>query len=88
MFSTEELLKLKRLFQDPEWTLVDKMLRGYIEPLMSLEQLDLSNTNESVKGEVKAKLQFYVLVDKFLKDAEVLANGKEEEKIDKRDSME
>ena len=88
MFSSEQLIKLKRLFQDPDWKLVDKMLREYIEPLLNIQNVDLSDLNKSVKGEIKAKIQFYVLIDKFLKDAQVIAESKEISEVNNKDSME
>lgn len=84
MFTINE--KLKRLFQDPEWKLVDEMLREYIEPIVNLNSLDLNDTAVSVKGEIRARKQFYHLIDKFLKDAQAIATN--EVLVDKRDSME
>lgn len=86
MFNQERLEKLKRLFQDPEWKLIDEMLREYIEPLVNLNNLDLSDTATSVKGEIRAKKQYYYLLDKFLKDAQAIAEN--DVLVDKRDSME
>ena len=84
MFTINE--KLKRLFQDPEWKLVDEMLRECIEPIVNLNSLDLNDTAVSVKGEIRARKQFYHLIDKFLKDAQAIATN--EVLVDKRDSME
>lgn len=81
-----QLEKLKRLFQDPEWKLVEDMLREYIDPIISLNSLDLSDTATSVKGEIRAKKQFYFLIDKFLKDAKAIAEN--DVLVDKRDSCE
>lgn len=86
MFNQERLEKLKRLFKDAEWKLVDEMLREYIEPLINIAEIDLSDTATSVKGEIRAKKQMYYLLDKFLKDAQAIAEN--DVLVDKRDSME
>lgn len=86
MFNQYRLEKLKRIFQDPEWKLIDEMLREYIEPLVNLNNIDLLDTATSVKGEIRAKKQYYHLLDKFLKDAQAIAEN--DVLVDKRDSME
>ena len=86
MFDLSKQEKLKRLFQDPEWKLVDEMLREYVDPLKDIFAVDLTDTAVSVKGEIKAKKQFYSLIIKFLSDAQAIATN--EILTDKRDSME
>lgn len=88
MFSSEQLEKIKRMVQDPEWNLIDKMLRDYIEPLNDINYIDLLDNATNVKAEIKSRKHFYTLIDKFLKDAQVLASGREIEAIDPRDTME
>lgn len=86
MFDLTQQEKLKRLFQDPEWKLVDEMLREYVEPIIDIKNIDLSDTAVSVKGEIKAKKQFHSLIIKFLADAQSIATN--DVLTDKRDSME
>ena len=88
MFNTERLEKLKRLFQDAEWCLVEEMLREYIEPLKDVFYIDLNDTSTSVKGELKVRKQTYQLLDKFLKDAKAIAENQKPNGQDPRDSME
>ena len=40
MFSTEQIDKLKRLIQDPEWSLIETMFLEYLEPLKSIDNID------------------------------------------------
>lgn len=87
MFSPERLDKLKRLFQDPEWKMVDELLREYIEPLKDIDNIDLDDRSSSVKGEIKARKHFYNVIDKFLEDASQIASGTVRNQ-DPRDSME
>ena len=88
MFTFDRLEKLKRLFQDPEWKLIDEMLREYIEPLKDVFYVDLSDSSTSVKGELRVRKQTYQLLDKFLKDAQTIAENRKIEATDPRDSME
>lgn len=87
MFSPERLEKLKRLFQDPEWKMVDELLREYVDPLKDIANIDTKDSSISVKGEIKARLHFYRSIDKFLVDARQIADGTIRCQ-DPRDSME
>lgn len=88
MFSTEQIDKLKRLIQDPDWNIVETMFLEYLEPLKSIDNVDITDTSVGVKGEIKAKKQFINLVEKFFSDCRVIANSSIIEKQDPRDSME
>lgn len=88
MFSFDRLEKLKRLFQDPDWKFIEEMLKEYIEPLKDIGYLELSDSATSLKGEIRVRKQTYQLLDKFLKDAQAIAEGQDPAKRDPRDSME
>jgi len=88
MFSTEQIDKLKRLIQDPEWSLIETMFLEYLEPLKSIDNIDITDTNRSVKGEIKARKHFVELIQRFFSDCQTIASGRVVEQQDPRDSME
>lgn len=89
-FYTQEQMKALRdkFFRDPEWHLVSDMFHDYLEPLKDIDYLDISDTNESVKGEIRARKHMYALVSTFFSDAKLLAEGSDPIKKDPRDSNE
>jgi len=88
MFNTEELERMRRLFTDPDWKNIEKMFRGYIDPLVDINSIDLVDNSTNVKAEIKARKHFYNLVNRFFSDVDVIVSGKEVTAIDPRDSME
>lgn len=76
MFSQEKMIKLKRLFQDPEWGIIEEMFLSYIEPLKDISNINLEDSSKVVKGEIRAKLDFYNAIQRFLIDAKQIADGR------------
>ena len=88
MFEAEQIEKLKRLIQDPDWNIVETMFLEYLEPLKSIDNIDIADTNRSVKGEIKARKHFVELIQRFFSDCHTIASGRVVEQQDPRDSME
>jgi len=62
-----------KFFSDPDWAEVEKLLRGYIEPLVDMTKVDFSQDPLEFKAELKAKFALYEAVDKFLQDSQVVS---------------
>ena len=78
--TNEEQKKVKAIFLDPDWFLVKRMFNQYLEGLLDIKNLDLKNDAQAVKGEVKAKIDFYNITQQFFNDADLLIAQLEEQK--------
>lgn len=78
--TNEEQKKVKAIFLDPDWFLVKRMFNQYLEGLLDIKNLDLKNDAQAVKGEVKAKIDFYNVTQQFFNDADLLIAQLEEQK--------
>jgi len=74
-YTQEQLEKLKKFVTDPEWHLMEELIKSYIEPLVDINNLSLEDDAISVKGEAKAKIQIYNLLTKLLSDLKLVATG-------------
>lgn len=63
-----DIQKIKKFVQDPDWIIIEELLRNYIEPLKDIEKIDLSDTATNVKAEIKVRKQVYHNLDLFLKE--------------------
>lgn len=70
--NTETLEKLNRFFLDPEWHLVEGILREYIEPLKLIDSIDLKQDSEAVHAQLKANLTATNALERFLADVGML----------------
>ncbi|MFA5185369.1 MAG: hypothetical protein WC551_02690 [Patescibacteria group bacterium] len=77
--SNEEKSKCARFFQDPEWNLVEGMLRSRIEALKDMTRIDLSQPSDTVKAEVRGRLDAYKALEDFLADAKAMKKVAERE---------
>lgn len=68
-YSKEEL---KKFINDPDWYKVEEIFLEYIEPLNRLENVNLNNEPETVKAEVRVRLELFKQVKTFLSDIGLL----------------
>lgn len=64
---------IEKFFSDPDWVEVEKMLRGYCEPLIDMNQLDFTQNSTQFKAELRANLKVYNALSKFLQDSQVIS---------------
>ena len=64
---------IEKFFSDPDWAEVEKMLRGYCEPLIDMNQLDFTQNSTQFKAELRANLKVYNALSKFLQDSQVIS---------------
>lgn len=74
----QELIdKLNKFFLDPDWPLVENILKEYIEPLKLIKNIDLKQDSAAVHAELKANLVASEALEKFLSDVGMLRNKRE-----------
>jgi len=57
----------KRFTQDPEWGQVEEVIAEFIDPLLSIQDIDITMPAEDVKAEVIGKLKAYEALQGFIK---------------------
>ena len=62
----------KRFFEDPQWALLDQLIREYIDPLKDMDDVDTNQPAEHVKAEIIGRKMTYDRLDKFLTDAQIV----------------
>lgn len=68
----EDASKCARFFQDPEWYLVENLLRSKIDALKDMSRIDLSQPSDTVKAEVRGRLEAFKALEDFLADAKAI----------------
>lgn len=61
-----------KFFADPEWKDIEKVVMGYLEPLLDIETIDMSQPAEHVKAELIGRKMAYDSMYKFLEMAKIL----------------
>ena len=68
--TTEDLKKLKdKFFTDPDWRLMEELIREYIDPLSSSLNIDTRLNNDQIATEVRGRQIAYGQLDRFLVDS-------------------
>lgn len=71
--SVQQLSDLKqRFFSDPQWTLMETLIRDYIDPLTDMNSIDVTQPAEHVKAEIIGRRLAYDRLDKFLRDSQIV----------------
>lgn len=68
----ETLEKLNKFFLDPDWPIVENILKEYIEPLKLIANIDLKQDSQAVHAELKANLMASQSLERFLSDVGML----------------
>lgn len=61
-----------KFFTDPDWKMMEELLRSYIEPLVDWNTLDLKAPAEHLKAEVIGRMHAYNGLAKFLQDTKII----------------
>lgn len=68
-----DLKKLQeKFFNDPDWAMMEELLRSYIDPMLVMRDVDTNQPAEHVKAEIIARTKAYDALDKFLVDARMI----------------
>jgi hypothetical protein len=65
------LLKSK-FFTDPDWKMVEELLRSYIDPMVDFNTIDIKAPAEHVKAEVIGRMYAYNGISKFLSESQFI----------------
>lgn len=71
---TNEIEKTLRqkFYNDPDWKHIEAKILSYIEPLLDLSTVDMTQKAENVKVEVKGRLIAHKTLLKFLDDCGII----------------
>lgn len=68
-----DLEKLKaKFFTDPDWAMMEELLRSYIDPLESVSNIDAKVSNDELATEVRGRQIAYKALNDFLEQSQVL----------------
>lgn len=71
MFKTVQ----ERFYQDPEWKQIEDLIMEYINPLLDMSTIDLTQPAEHVKAEILGRTLAYDSLMKFIRQSK-LVGGK------------
>ncbi len=63
----------EKFFSDPDWSLVQNAIMGYVEPLIDMSTVDTTQPAEHVKAEIIGRRLAYDALTKFLGDAQFVS---------------
>ena len=71
--SIEDIQKLKgKFFTDPDWKLMEELIREYIDPLQSVLTIKQDMSNDEIATEVRGRQIAYESLNNFLEQSQVL----------------
>lgn len=56
----------KRFLEDPEWYQVEEVISEFITPLLSIQDIDITQKAEDVKAEIIGKKKAYEALEGFI----------------------
>lgn len=62
-----------KFFTDPEWHLVAELIEGFIEPLLNMDSIDITQPAEHVKAEIIGRRLAYKSLRDFLEQSKLIA---------------
>lgn len=66
----------ERFFSDPEWYQVEELIKSYIEPLLDMSTIDVSQPAEHVKAEIIGRRLAYDGLSKFIEQSNLVGKAK------------
>lgn len=66
----------KRFIDDPEWHLVEEIIKEFIDPLLSIQDIDITQSSEDVKAEIIGKRKAYEALEGFIKSKGLIRSSK------------
>lgn len=68
-----DLEKLKaKFFTDPDWVMMEELIREYIEPLESVSEINTKVSNDELATEVRGRQIAYKALNDFLEQSKIL----------------
>ena len=69
--SINETLQQK-FFSDPDWAHIEDMILKYVEPLIDMNTIDITQPAEHVKAEIVGRVLAYNKLTEFLQDSKLV----------------
>lgn len=66
----------KRFLDDPNWSEVEEVIAEFINPLLSIRDIDITMPAEDVKAEVIGKLKAYEALEGFITSKGLVRSSK------------
>ena len=57
----------KRFFEDPEWYQVEEIVKEFIDPLINLLEIDITQPADEIKAEVIGRRKAYEALEGFIR---------------------
>jgi len=67
--------KLGKFIKDPDWKIIEDCLNEYIDPLIDIKNIDLKETPEVIKAELKVRQEIHGGIKAFLTDIGLLKSS-------------
>ena len=74
-----ETLKTK-FFSDPDWAKVEELLMGFVNPLIEMSDIDLTQPAEHIKAEVIGRQLLHKRLCDFLEQTEIVGKPRDYKK--------
>lgn len=71
-----ETLKQK-FFSDPDWAKVEELLMGFINPLIEMSDIDLTQPAEHIKAEIIGRQLLYKRLTEFLEQTGIVGKPRD-----------
>lgn len=72
----------EKFFTDPDWHLVEKMIMDYVNPLIVMSDVDVTQPAEHVKAEMIGRQKIYKAMCEFLEQTKIVSRKLPENKKD------
>ena len=69
----------ERFFSDPEWHLVTDLIKQFIEPLLNMDTIDITQPAEHVKAEIIGRRLAYKQLHDFCEQSKLIGSPKKVE---------
>lgn len=71
-----DMEKLRKFYCDPDWKLVEQMFLDFINPLVSVTNVDIRDNATAVKGEIRTRMHVYAQLKSWIDECRSIADGK------------
>lgn len=66
----------KRFYEDPEWYQIEELIKGFIEPLLNMDSIDITQPAEHVKAEIIGRRLAYKSLSDFIEQSKLIGQSK------------
>ncbi len=66
----------ERFFSDPEWFRVEELIKEYIDPLLDMSTIDITQPAEAVKAELVGRLLAHKSLSDFIEQSKLVGHAR------------